>query len=289
MNAEHLKVVSSPKLSSATMLLALTGWMDGGLVSSGTVRRLMDGSNAREIAHIDPDPFYIYNFPGSMDIAAVFRPHVEYKEGVITDLRMPTNEFHCDPAANLVFFIGQEPNLRWQAFADCIFTLAKQVGVSRIVFIGSFGGAVPHTREPRLYGSISDDRLRPTLVEHGVQLSDYEGPCGFSTLLLAQAPAQGIEMLSLVAEIPGYLQGINPLSIEAVTRRLSRLLNLPVDLNSLRAASNDWEVEVSEAVAKDDKMAATVRKLEEEYDNQLIGVVSEDDDAQEEDEQEEEP
>ena len=44
-------------------------------------------------------------------------------------------------------------------------------------------------------------------------------------------------MVSLVAEIPGYLQGTNPLSIEAVTRRLAKILKLPLDLDSLRTAS----------------------------------------------------
>ena len=81
-------------------------------------------------------------------------------------------------------------------------------------------------------------------------------------------------MMSIAAEIPGYLQGMNPLSIEAVTRRLGAILNLPVDLPRLREASNAWEIEVSEAVAKDDELAATVRKREEQYDNELIGLAS---------------
>lgn len=268
----HLTIHSQPRLKNATMLLALTGWMDGGLVSTGTVRRLMELRDVSEIARIDPDPFYIFNFPGSMEIAALFRPEAKYDGGLITELRMPTNVFHCDPAANLVFFIGQEPNLRWQAFADCIFHVAKESGVSRIVFVGSFGGSVPHTRDPRLYGSVSHERLKALLTEHGVRMSDYEGPSGFSTLLLAQAPAHHLEMLSLVAEIPGYLQGLNPLSIEAVTRRLAGLLNQPVDLNSLRAASNEWEAQVTEAVQNDDDLRATVRKLEDQYDNELIGA-----------------
>ena len=283
MSDQCLKLISRPKLSNATLLVALSGWMDGGLVSTGTVRRLMENRDTAEIARIDSDPFYIYNFPGSMEVAAVFRPHVQMKQGVIQELGLPENTFHCDAASNLVFFLGQEPNLRWQSFADCMFTLAKEIGISRIVFVGSFGGAVPHTRDPRMYGSVSHERLGPLMTEHGVRMSDYEGPSGFSTLLLAQAPSHGIEMLSLVAEIPGYLQGLNPLSIEAVTRLLARLLNQPVDLNTLRSASNQWELEVSEAVAKDEKMAATVRKLEEQYDNDLIGITT----VQEEHDQEE--
>ena len=63
-------------------------------------------------------------------------------------------------------------------------------------------------------------------------------------------------MTSLVAEIPGYLQGANPVSIEAVTRRLAQILQLPLDLDSLRSASTDWELQVSSAVEQDDDLAA---------------------------------
>ena len=77
-------------------------------------------------------------------------------------------------------------------------------------------------------------------------------------------------MTLLVAEIPGYLQGPNPVSIEAVTRRLAQILKLPLDLDSLRSASTQWELQVSSAVEEDEDFAAKVRELEQEYDNELI-------------------
>ncbi len=271
----HLKTLARPKLNDGTMLLALTGWMDGGLVSTGTVRRMMEGRAVAEIARIDPDPFYIYNFPGSMEIAALFRPEVKLDDGIIKEFDLPKNTFHCDPSAGLVFFIGKEPNLRWQEFSDSIFALATDVGIRRIIFMGSFGGTVPHTREPRMFASVSDPSLRPLLKQQGFRFSDYQGPAGFSTMLLAEAAGRGIEMLTLVAEIPGYLQGLNPLSIEAVTRRLARILNVPIDLDSLRRASDEWEVQVTQAVEKDAELAETVKKLEERYDNELIGDAEE--------------
>ena len=267
---DSLEMLGIPKLNNATMLLALTGWMDGGAVSTGTVKMIMSGRNVKEIARITGDPFYIYNFPGSMEIASLFRPTVKVKGGVIRDLDMPTNTFFCDESANLVFFIGKEPNLRWQEFASCIFEVAKQANVKRIIFMGSFGGTVPHTREPRMFGSISHRTLRTQLEGYAVRPSDYKGPASFSSLLLAQAAGHDIEMFSLVAEIPGYLEGVNPLSIETVSRRLAKILNIPVDLAAMRGASDKWEAEVSEAVQNDEDLAATVKKLEEQYDNELI-------------------
>lgn len=272
MNTSALDVLTDPKLSNSTLLLALTGWMDGGSVSTGTVRHLMVTGERRliETARIHPDDFYIYNFPGDMETSALFRPHVKYEDGIVTEMEMPSNVFWCDEQANLVFFIGREPNLRWQAFADCIWEMCERLKVSRIIFIGSFGGAVPHTREPRLYVAASHEHIKEDLKKYRLRWSEYEGPGSFATLLLYEAGLHGIEMLSLVAEIPGYLQGTNPLSIEAVARRLSPMLNLAIDLNTLRDASNQWEGEVSAAVEKDEELAATIRKLEEEYDNELL-------------------
>ena len=261
-----------PRLKDATLLLALTGWMDGGDVSTGTVKRLMDGRDVTHVARVEPAGFYIDNFPGSMEVTSLFRPHVRYDGGLVAEFEMAGNDFYADPKSNMAFFVGREPNLNWPAFADCIYDVIGRLGVKRIIFMGSFGGAVPHTREPRLYGSVSERRLLPLLKQHGLRPTEYEGPASFATYLLTRSPGHSVEMLSIAAEIPGYLQGENPLSIAAVTRRLAAILNLPVDLSSLRQASTQWELDVTEAVEKDEKLIETVRHLEEQYDNDLISA-----------------
>jgi proteasome assembly chaperone (PAC2) family protein len=258
------------KLDHGTLLLGFSGWMDGGDVSTGTVKRLVDLLHARPFAQIDPEPFYIYNIPGSMEIAALFRPHVEVEDGVVQSIAMPENVFYCHAAANLVLFIGKEPNLRWRTFARCIFDLVEHTGIQRILFLGSFGGAVPHTREPRLYISCSHAKLLPEMDHYGVRHSGYRGPGSFTSYLMAESAVAGVEMVSLVAEVPGYLQGTNPMCIQAVTRRLARMLKLPMELDSLRLASTEWELQVSSAVEEDKDLAAKVRQLEEEYDNDLL-------------------
>ncbi|OHB86459.1 MAG: hypothetical protein A2V98_18330 [Planctomycetes bacterium RBG_16_64_12] len=267
---EVLLIHRCPRLDHATLVLALSGWMDGGDVSTGTVKRLLHLLDAEPIAEVDPEPFYIYNFPGSMEISALFRPHIKIEDGLVKTFEMPTNVFFCHEAAGLVFFVGKEPNLRWRTFGECIFRLAREVGVGRILFVGSFGGSVPHTRQPRLYVTCSDARLLSEMEQYGLRRSGYEGPGSFTSYLMTQAASAGLEMVSLVAEIPGYLQGTNPLSIEAVTRRLAKILKVPLDLDSLRTASTEWELQVSRVVEQNDEMAKTVRQLEEEYDNQLL-------------------
>jgi proteasome assembly chaperone (PAC2) family protein len=244
--------------------------MDGGDVSTGTVSRLIQLTGAQPFADIDPDPFYIYNFPGSMEIAALFRPHCQIQNGLVRKLDIPSNVFYYQESANLVFFVGREPNVRWRQFGDCVLRLAAEVGVRRIVFVGSYGGAVPHTREPHLYVTCSDKRLLPEVLQYGVQRTDYEGPGSITTYLLTQAPQAQLEMISLVVEIPSYLHGTNVSCIEAVTRRLAKVLKLPLDLDSLRVASTRWELEVSKQIEKDESLAAQIRKLEAAYDDQLL-------------------
>ncbi len=257
-------------MQDGTLVLAFTGWMDGGDVSTGTVERLVELLDAEPIGEIDPEPFYIYNFPGSMEVTALFRPHIEIEEGQVKEIDMPSCRFYCHQAGNLVLFIGKEPNLRWRTFGECIFQYAKDNNIQRILFVGSFGGSVPHTRQPRLYVTCSDPDLLPQMEKFGLRRTGYEGPGSFTSYLLTQAPQVGLEMVSLVAEIPGYLQGTNPTCIEAVTRQLSKILQVPLDLQSLRSASTEWELEVSSAIEDNEELAEQVRKLEEAYDDELL-------------------
>lgn len=270
-----LQVDRCPEYTNGTLVLAFSGWMDGGDVSTGTVERLVDLLEAEPIASIDPEPFYIYNFPGSMEIAALFRPHIKIEDGLVETVDMPSNTFYCHDEAELMLFVGREPNLHWQTFGKTIFNFAKQAGIKRILFVGSFGGSVPHTREPRLFVTCSDASLLEEMEQYGVRRTGYEGPGSFTSYLMTQAGTAGLQMVSLVAEIPGYLQGTNPLSIEAVTRRLAKILKLPLDLDSLRSASTEWEMQVSTAVDQDDELAEKVRELEQEYDDELLELNSE--------------
>lgn len=269
---ELLRIYRNPILHDATLVLAFTGWMDGGDVSTGTVRRLVHLLQAEPIAEIDPEPFYIYNFPGSMEVASLFRPPVEIQEGLVKSIKMPRNTFYAGEQANLVLFEGKEPNLHWHTFGDCIVALARQMGIRRILFVGSFGGSVPHTRQPRLFVTCSDAALLAEMEQYATRRSGYQGPGAFTSYLMTQAESAGLEMVSLAAEIPSYLQGTNPASIEAVTRRLAKILKLPLDLDSLRSASTEWELQVSSLVEENSELAAEVRRLEEAYDNELLDL-----------------
>jgi proteasome assembly chaperone (PAC2) family protein len=260
----------TPLLNDGTLILSSSGWMDGGDASTGTVDRLISLLDAEPFAEIDPDPFFIFNFPGPMEIASIFRPEIMIEDGIVQSVELPRNEFFAAEKQNLILFKGREPNLNWRRFGDQIFQVARDCGVKRLLFVGSFGGSVPHTREPRMYVTCSTEELHQELKDVGLRRTNYEGPGSFMTWLMLQASAVEIEMVSLVAEIPGYLHGPNPYCLEAITRRLARILKLSLDLDELRAATNEWEEEVSAMVEETPEMVDRIRELEDGYDRELV-------------------
>jgi proteasome assembly chaperone (PAC2) family protein len=267
-----IKLDETPQLKNGTLLLAFTGWMDGGDVSTGTVSRIVDLTGADRIGEVAAEPFYIYSFPGPMELAAQFRPHIKIEDGLVKSIEMPSNEIHVARESNLAFFVGKEPNLNWNTFCQCVFEICARLGISRLLFVGSFGGAVPHTREPRLYVTCSTPSLHDEMAQYGLRKTSYEGPGSFMTYMTTRATDVGLEMVSLVAEIPGYLQGLNPYSIEAMTRRLSKILKLPLELDELRQATNEWEEGITDLISANAEMAAKIREFEDNYDNDLLDL-----------------
>jgi len=252
------------------MVLGFSGWMDGGDASTGTVEYLIGKLGAEVFAEIEPSEFYLYNFPGPMEVAALFRPHTKIAEGKIVDFQEPTSRFYYDSDTDLILFVGKEPNFRWKEYAACVLGVATQFNVRQLFFVGSVASTVPHTREPRFLCSVSRGRLRGLLQKYGVQPSDYEGPASFVTYLIVQARQRGLEMTSLVAEIPAYVQGRNVRSIEAVSRKLLAVLGVSIDLDELRAQSLEFAKRLDEVVRGRPELAELIRKIEKDYDKEVL-------------------
>jgi len=265
---DQVKIFHRPTLIDARMVVALSGWMDGGDTSTGTVACLVKRLHAEEFAEIDSGKFYIYNLPGSMEISALFRPHTKIEDGLVTTYEEPTNTFFCSDEHNLVLFTGKEPNLRWREYVECIFSLALEFNVTMIYFVGSVAGLVPHTRDPRFYGLVSEERLKPLLHKHGLRPSNYEGPSSVVTYMSVLARRKGLGMATVVAEIPPYVEGRNVKCIEAATSKLAGILELQIDLDDLRARSEKFETSLNNTLEDRPELANQIRQMEDDYDKE---------------------
>jgi predicted ATP-grasp superfamily ATP-dependent carboligase len=244
--------------------------MDGGEVSTGTIKVLVDKLSAKRIAEIDPQNFYIYNFPGAMELTALFRPHCRIKKGIIREFEFPDNPFFAAEKEDLILFSGKEPNMNWVDFGDCLFALCRQFHVKSIYFIGSVAGLVPHTRDPTLFCSVSDAQMKPRFEQYGIKFSDYKGPASIITYLTTRAKEQEVEMVSIVATVPAYVQGPNPKCIVAATRRIAGILGVHVDLDDLQTSADEFEKKLTEIVQEQPDLAENVVKFEQDYDNEIF-------------------
>lgn len=286
---QDLIMHAQPATGAPAMVLGLTGWMDGGRVSTATVGFLGERLAATAFAEINPDDFYIFNFPIStlpisvfvdgeravlasvnpMESAAVFRPHAEIEDGRIKKVRMPRNQFWYSSGADLVLFSGEEPHLRWGSYCECVFEVARRTRVQRMIFVGSVAGTVPHTREPRIHASVTSETSRAELEALGVGFTTYRGPSSIITLLAERAPAAGIEFTSLVVEIPHYPfieMPTYPRSILSIATALNGLLGLGIDLTELRQADEAVQGKLNAVMAENEEFRDLVTKLEAAHD-----------------------
>lgn len=259
-----------PQLSNATMIVALSGWMDGGEVSTGTAEYLAGKLSAKPVAAINGEGLYLHHFPGSMEIAALFRPEVKLSGGMIESFDMPVNQAWACEEHNIVIFSGHEPHVCWQTFCDSIYALADACDVHTLFFVGSFAGLVPHTRLPRIHSFASDQALLDEMVKYRARPSEYEGPSGIATLLTAMAAEKSCRMANIVAEIPAYVQGKNVKCIETVVRMLISLLGLPIDVEDLRVVADEMERRINETIEDREELHEHIKQLEEDYDNDVF-------------------
>lgn len=255
-----------------TLIVALRGWMDAGEVSSGTAQWVIDESGAREIGRIDGEPFLIRSFPGSIEIAAMFRPRIRVEKGRIDTIEEASNLFYYSREHRLGLFLADEPHLNWRLFRKAFFEAAVRLGVGQVLFLGAIGGPMPHTREPRIFTAASSSAMLETLTAMGMIPVDYAGPSSFASYCLSHAREAGIEAGMMAVEVPAYIQGRNPRGMLAALRIISTLTGFAEGLEGLRKACDHWEKRVSEAADEHPELADQIRQLEEDFDHDLFNT-----------------
>src|SRR5438477_11517873 len=255
----ELIVSSRPELRRPVLIAAFRGWNDGGQGATLGAGYLARQWGAEAFAEIDPENFY--------DFQAV-RPNVSLEEGLTRKLEWPSNTFLHAPIPDLDraagVLVGVQPNLRWKADSPPVLDLAQELGVEMVVALGSLLADVPHTRPAPVSAAASD----PALVEElGVEPSRYEGPTGILGVLLDACRRAGIPSVSLWAAVPHYVSlAPSPRAALALCRRLGELVRTDIDLAELEQAAEEYNEQVTEAVASDAETSAYVEELERRVD-----------------------
>jgi predicted ATP-grasp superfamily ATP-dependent carboligase len=256
---EELRVGSRPELRRPVLITAFRGWNDGGQGASLAGGFLARTWKAARFADIDPEEFF--------DFQAT-RPHVSLVDGVTRQIDWPDNAFYHAPIPgtdrDALLLLGIEPNVRWRTFTNLVTQLASELGVELVVTLGSLLADVPHTRPSPVTGSASDAEL---VTKLGLQASRYEGPTGIVGVLHDSCKQSGLPSASLWASVPHYVAAApNPKVALALVRAFEGAAGLAVDAGELEEAAEDYERQVSAAVASDPEVKAFVERLESAMD-----------------------
>jgi proteasome assembly chaperone (PAC2) family protein len=268
-----LNLWDRPAAAEKFMIAGWEQWADAGAVSSGLPRYLMNHLRARKIGEIRPDGFYIFQVPGTHHF---LRPQIKLADGHTKELEVPTNEFYyagseveepLQRGKGLVIFLGEEPHLNVDHYADVFFDAVSELGVKRVAVLGGVYGAMPYDKDREVSCVYSLREMKEELAKYAVRFSDYEGGASVGTYLAHQAERRGVELIDFYAMVPAYdfserspqLQGIR---IEndfrawyELMRRFNHMFDLRVDLSDLERQSREL------SSAMDDKVAELERDM----------------------------
>ena len=255
---DALKVHSRPAdLRRPILIMAFGGWNDAAESATTAVRYLGTSFHAEKFAEIDPEEFYHFGLS---------RPYVRFKPGSETEreITWPATEFSLartsELARDVIVGVAVEPHLRWKAYCHLVLDLARSCEVGLVLTLGALLAEVPHTRPVRLSGSASDPELGARL---GVRPSRYEGPTGIVGVLNIACREQGLATATLWANVPHYISGVeNPKATLALVRRVAPLVGATLDTSDLEEAGKQFDANLKEIVAQNNKIANYVKKLE---------------------------
>jgi hypothetical protein len=246
-----------PDLAGSAMLLAYEGWNDAGEAASSALAFVNDAVRTVPLAEIDPEEFYDFT---------VRRPHVAVEEcengARRRQILWPVSEFRfgsIDEDRTVVVGIGIEPHLRWRSYCECVAEVAKTVGVTRVVILGSYLADVVYSQPVLVTGVAS----RPEgLAGIDIDGSPYEGPTGIVGVLADHLEHLGFEVVCLWAGLPHYITATpNPRGALALVQRLTATLGIQLNEQPLLEQAAEFEQHISQMVAADSELADYVKQL----------------------------
>ena len=260
----YINMERRPELERPVLIAGFTGWNDAAEAASLAVSTIGEQWGAKRFGGFDGEEFYDYQ---------TTRPQIKLVEGVTRTIEWPENELSATEArvgaldgSGAILLSGPEPNLRWRTFSQAVVDLAHELDVRLVITLGALLADVPHSRPVSVAANAQD----PSLVDNlGLTASRYEGPTGITGVLHRYCASKNLPSVSFWASVPHYLPSVPsaPAAL-ALMQSLSNLLGTSFDTAHLESSSEDYQRQVSVAVAQDSDLASYVRTLEERYDAQ---------------------
>ncbi|MFC1921077.1 PAC2 family protein [Chloroflexota bacterium] len=260
-----------PSLRSPYIICGLNGWVNGGNVSVGGIEYLIKQFKAEKFAEMPTSRYHIYQVPGVQNL----RPVSKMRDGVIMESHFPKNRFYyvVNPALDhdIILFLGTEPNMNWEEYADTVVALASQFGTYRLYTFGGVLDRSPYTREPRTSCTCTSVKVRNEMEKYNVSFPSREGPASFNMVLLHACQKRGLDGVNLTVRAPYYPEfkiavEFSPKSVKAVLSRLSHLMGLQTDFGELNKEISKMESKLDLIRQQNPQFNSYIEELENNYD-----------------------
>jgi len=192
---------------------------------------------------------------------------MELRDGINTRLVWNDIELHVGRdlgERDVLVLDGPEPDSNWWRFADSVGDLAVQLGVTKMVALGAYPFAAPHTRVARLSCSTPSMAVSATLpyLKNSVDV-----PAGMAAVLEHALDERGIAAMGLWVQVPHYVSAMPyPAATLALLSGLREVAGVEVDASAVATESSEQRGKLDALVAGNDEHTAMVRQLEQAYD-----------------------
>lgn len=245
---------------STIVIAAFGGWSDAGACATDAISHLIEVWDAQLTFELPIDEYYDFSFN---------RPEIETDENGKRQLTWPGAKIYEAKSSELsntkIFLIqGDEPNLRWTAFANQLLDQLPASESTVLITLGAMLAEVPHTRPVPINGTTSNEELA---LLTGYNASNYEGPTGIISVIAFEAANRNIPAASIWAALPHYVGAPPcPKGTLALIRGIEDVLDTSIPVLDLVEDARAWQTGVEELATEDEEVAEYIRSLEETQD-----------------------
>jgi len=239
------------------LVVAFDGWTDAGEGGTAAADALRDAFAPTRLGAFPSDALYDYRDR---------RPTLAIDQGVLSRADWPevVVELLTPPSGPPLLLVGgPEPDFAWRTLARDLTSLAREVGATRYVGLGSVPGPIPHTRPVHLIATSNDTEL---LERIGRPHEQVIVPASCQVALEAEFAEAGLQTLGLWVRIPHYVAGEYPEAARALLEQLSIHLGTPVDLSELDTDIEENRARLDVAAHGSQEVREHVAQLERLYD-----------------------
>ena len=255
---DHRFITDLPALTDPVLVVMLSGWIDASGAAAAAMAALQQEVDAVPLVSFDDDLYIDYR---------ARRPTLELRDGEATRLVWASPEMQFGQTAagrDVVLLHGPEPDMAWHRFCATVADLADQLGVRRMVGLGAYPFATPHTR-PVVLSATSPSK--DVLASLPFRTNSVDVPAGMAAAIEQELHGRGIPSVGVWAQVPHYVASMSyPAASVALLDGLATAAGIAVEAGDLRREAVLQRERLDQLVETNPEHQAMVEQFERLFD-----------------------